>query len=102
MSTPKVVALGMAGAAGTLLIGQVLPWAAALQRGGPAPKVHFWSLFGGAVVTVVALSLGGFLACVGDPSEPRDAVAYGVTWQTAFAGLTGTLQARRTSSRADD
>jgi hypothetical protein len=95
MSDLDSVLFGVGGATATLLVGQVMPWAVALGRGGPPPEVKFWKIVGGVIVAAISIGAGGLVAYLGDPSATRDAFTYGMGWQAVFAGVTGSVQAAR-------
>jgi hypothetical protein len=93
MPTPEIVFLGMAGAFGGLLVGQLLPWAVAFKVGRRNSNITLRKLVFAVVLLATALFLGGFLAYVAQPTKRIDAVAFGLAWQTFFGGFSGAIDA---------
>lgn len=78
---------GAVGAVVALLVVHVLPWALALA-GGADVNISVGRIIGVVLVLGVFIVGGGIVAIlVGDATEPKQAIAYGLGWQGTIGGL---------------
>jgi hypothetical protein len=91
-----VVLLGMGGAGVTFVLTLVLPAALKLAGGGNPPDVTFWRALGVGVVVLIYVGAGAAAALyVGEADTQKDAVYYGMAWQSILGGVIKTGQAAK-------
>jgi hypothetical protein len=75
------------GALGSLLFVQVLPWGFGLMHGAQL-TITFSRVLGFMIVLFSFMALGGLVAClVGDATDARHALFYGLGWQGLIGGF---------------
>jgi hypothetical protein len=92
LSDAETFAWGAVGAVVALLVVHVLPWAIALTKGADA-HIAFWRVVGAVLMFAIFALGGGVVAMlVGDATEAKQAIAYGLGWQGLIGGfIQGTL-----------
>jgi hypothetical protein len=94
LSNGEMLQWGAVGALLALAITQVLPAAISLAGGGQGPKITPWRAFGAIVVVLIFAAGGGVAALlIGDVTAAKQAVAYGLAWQSILGGAIKTGRA---------
>jgi len=77
---------GVIGAAGSLVILYGLPEGYRLAGGRARPTLAGWRVLGVILILACTLFLGGLAASFVGASEPKEAIAAGLAWQSTLVG----------------
>jgi hypothetical protein len=87
LSTGATFVWGAVGALFALLVVQVLPFAWQLTHGTPL-AVTLTRVLGFVLVVVIFIAAGGGVALlIGDATQAKQAIAYGLGWQSTIGGF---------------
>jgi len=94
LTNPEVFLLGALGGLLVLAITQILPTAVQGVRSGVAPDFTPWRVFCILVIGLIFLVAGGGAAVlIGDVTEAKTALSYGMAWQAILGGVIKTGEA---------
>ena len=94
LSSSATLMWGACGALLALLITQILPAAVTLAGGTAGPKITVWRAVGAFFVLIAFVAGGaGAALIIGDATAPKQAVTYGLAWQSILGSAIKTGRA---------
>lgn len=94
LSNLEVFVLGAAGGLLALAIAQVLPAAVAVIKSGKGPIVNAWRVMSVLIVVSIFACAGGAAAIMmGDVTQAKTALLYGIAWEAILGGAIKTGKA---------
>ena len=94
MSDVEVFVWGAIGGLVAFSVTLVLPNLLLALRMNTAPNVPRWKVLLYSVLVAFMLGLGGLSALIADATRTRDAVVYGMAWESILGGVINSGRAR--------